>query len=359
MINSQCAFRLGKLTLELCQIPSVTGNEKAICDWLEVWCQKQFGSLVRRISNSLVAGNLDDARPTVLLVGHHDTVPPHPDDGPARLESDRVIGRGASDMKSGVAVLMALVEDLDLDQLPYNIVVVLYEKEEGPYDENGLGPVLLAVPELKRASLAIVLESTSNEVQMGCMGSMHARLIFHGKSAHSARPWQGENAIHKAAPLLQKLAAHQRKRVEVGGLEFFEVMNITLAKGGSAANIVPDRFEVNVNFRFAPGRTIQEAELELQELAMGQAEIKIVDRSPAGKVCSDNPLLQKLVAIAKVSPTPKQAWTDVARLGVFGIDAVNYGPGLTSQAHQAGEYVLLKDLAYGYSTLRAFLESKS
>ncbi|MBI5544997.1 MAG: succinyl-diaminopimelate desuccinylase [Deltaproteobacteria bacterium] len=349
--------RLAERTLELCRIPSVTGGEKAIADHLETWCRASFGRDVRRIGNSLVAGDLGDSRPTVLLVGHVDTVPGQPGDPLPHLEDDRVVGLGASDMKGGDAVMMALAEDLPRTGLACNLALVFYEAEEGPFEGNGLGPVLASLPELKRARLAFCLESTDCEVQVGCVGSLQAKVTFRGRSAHSARPWQGDNAIHKAAPLLAELSTRERRRVEVEGFEFFEVVSATLARGGRAANVVPEAFELNLNYRFAPGQSVAQAERELRELVAGRAEVEIVDRSPAGRVCAANPLLQRFREIGGVEASSKQAWTDVARLGEAGIDAVNYGPGLTSQAHQAGEFCPIANLERAYRALRGFLEA--
>jgi len=352
------ATRLAQRTLELCRIPSVTGDEKAIADHVEAWALGRFGAAgVKRIGNSVVAGRLDDPRPTILLAGHLDTVPAHPGEGPARLEGDRVFGLGSSDMKSGDAVMMALAEDLDLAKLPCNLALVFYDREEGPYAENGLGPVLAGLPELKRAALAFALESTDGEVQVGCVGSMHVRLTFRGKSAHSARPWQGENAIHKAGQFIAELAARQRVRVEVGGFEFFEVASLTQASGGRARNVVPEAFELNLNYRFAPGKSLEQAEREVREIVAGRADAEVVDRSPAGRVCSDNPQLKRSLKVTGAKAASKQAWTDVARLGEAGIDAVNFGPGLTSQAHQAGEHVMIAGLEEAYGRLRKFLEA--
>jgi succinyl-diaminopimelate desuccinylase len=330
------ARRLAERTLELCRIPSVTGAEGPLADHLEPWLRARFGPHVVRVGHSLVAGRLDDPRPTVLLAGHLDTVPPDPADPTARLEGDDVVGRGASDMKGGDAVMLALAEDLDLAALPY-------------------GPVLARLPQLCQARLAFCLEPTDGEVQVGCVGSMHARVTFRGRAAHSARPWQGENAIHRAAPLLTELAARERVRVVVEGFEFFEVVSATRAHGGRASNVVPDSFELNLNFRFAPGKDVAVAEAELRALVAGRADVEIVDRAPAGRVCADNPLLQAFLASSGARATSKQAWTDVARLSAAGIDAVNFGPGLTAQAHQAGERVPAAALERCYLALRDFL----
>jgi succinyl-diaminopimelate desuccinylase len=357
MSSGNLKTRLADLTLELCQIPSVTGEEKALCDKLEPVLDRMAPGRVHRIGHSLVFGRLDDPRPAVLLAGHLDTVPPHPGEAAARVERDRVVGLGASDMKSGVAVILALLEDLDPGRIGYNLTAVLYEREEGPYAENGLEPVLAAVPELERTRLAFCLESTDLEVQVGCVGSLQARVTFRGKSSHSARPWQGENAIHKAGPLLAELLSRKRRRVEVEGFEFFEVLSATLASGGRARNVVPERFDLNLNYRFAPQKSLDQAEQEVRDLVCGRADVEIVDRSPAGPVCAANPLLKRFRQVTGTTASSKQAWTDVARLGVHGIDAVNFGPGLTSQAHQAGEFVPIENLERAYLALRSFIES--
>ncbi|HEY3447576.1 MAG TPA: succinyl-diaminopimelate desuccinylase [Myxococcales bacterium] len=357
MAASKVATRLAQRTLELCRIPSVTGDEKVIADHVEAWARGRFGQDVRRIGHSVVAGRLDDPRPMILLAGHLDTVPAHPGEPPARIEGDRVFGLGSSDMKSGDAVMMALAEDLELAKLACNLALVFYDREEGPFDQNGLGPVLEQAPELKRAALAFALESTDGEVQVGCVGSLQAKVTFRGKSAHSARPWQGENAIYKAAPLIAELAARQRKRVEVGGYEFFEVASLTLANAGRARNVIPEAFELNLNYRFAPGKSVDQAEREVRELVAGRADVEIVDRAMAGRVCSDNAHLKRFLAVTGARSSSKQAWTDVARLGAAGIDAVNFGPGLTSQAHQAGEHVMIAGLEEAYLKLKRFLEA--
>ena len=226
------ATRLAQSTLSLCRISSPIGEERALADHVEAWARAHFPEReVFRLGHSLVLGRLEDPRPTVALVGHLDTVPAHPEDRPARIEGERVYGLGASDMKGGLAVMMALAEDLPRDALPVNLVWVLYEREEGPYLESGLGPLFDARPELKRVKFGIAMEPTDGVVQVGCVGTLHVTLRFKGQSAHSARPWQGENAIHKAGPLLTRLLERPRHEVVHDGFAFYEVMSLTQAAG--------------------------------------------------------------------------------------------------------------------------------
>ena len=349
---------LAERTLELCRLRSPIGEEKPLTDLLETWARRHFApAAILRVGNSLLLGDLADPRPAVALVGHVDTVPAHPGDPEPHRADGRVVGLGSSDMKGGLAVMMALAETLPLAELPVNLVLVLYEREEGPFLESGLGPLFAACPALARLAFAIALEPTDGEVQVGCVGSLHATLGFRGRSAHSARPWHGENAIHKAGPLLTELLARPRREVDCEGFTFFEVMSVTRASGGRARNVVPEAFELNLNYRFAPGRTLESAQEELRCFVAGRAEVTFTDLAPSGRVCADNPNFQRLQAITGLPATSKQAWTDVARLSEWGVDAVNYGPGETAQAHQARESCDEAALLHAYSRLADFLSA--
>jgi succinyl-diaminopimelate desuccinylase len=91
------------------------------------------------------------------------------------------------------------------------------------------------------------------------------------------------------------------------------------------------------------------------ELVAGRAEVAFVDLAPSGRVCTDNPLLRAFRESSGLRTESKQAWTDVARLGAMGVDAVNYGPGETAQAHQANESAPVAALGTAYRHLETFL----
>jgi succinyl-diaminopimelate desuccinylase len=341
---------LAELTRALCDVRSPVGEETALAE------QLAYRRGAERIGNSVVLGSVTGAKPAVALFGHLDTVPIQEGDFPAHRSGGRVHGRGASDMKGALAVMIALWERLDGKRLPVELVCVFYDREEGPYEQSGLGPLLTARPDLRRASLALCLEPTDLALQVGCCGSLHATLAFAGRSAHSARPWQGKNAVHEAGPLLQHLNGMAPREVSFGELTYREVMSVTRIDGFTGRNVVPARCELNLNFRFAPGRGVEDAEAEVRALAARfGAECTVTDRAPAGPVVLDNPLVGKLRALSGVPVEPKQAWTDVARLGLAGIPAANFGPGEQAQAHQKGESCSEEALERGYLLLQRFL----
>ena len=336
------------LTEELLAIPSRTGEETAIADFVE----QRFAAcdphaLIRAGDNLCVATRSPDPdKRTVMLLGHTDTVPGL-DDNPVRREGDLLYGLGASDMKAADAVIMELLLRNRDEPLRHNLVGVLYAAEEGPFDGSGMPEIHAAArPWFERADLAICMEPTDNQIELGCLGTSHVQVTFDGKRAHSARPWQGDNAIHKAAGLLTRLRGREPIRHEYHGLEFVEVMSATMLDYRGARNVIPEQCTVNVNYRFPPAMSRDEVEHAVAELVAGEGRFEIVDYCPAGRVCADNELVAELTsAMGGAEVRAKQAWTDVGRLSHMGLDAINWGPGAVGQAHQKGEWVSMTEVA--------------
>ncbi|MFQ5948200.1 MAG: succinyl-diaminopimelate desuccinylase [Acidimicrobiia bacterium] len=340
----------------LVDIPSATGEEDRLCSYLQERLLSRWGSeAVQRFGNSLVVGS-SSGRGLVVLYGHLDTVPQQAEPG-SRIDGDRLYGLGASDMKAGIAVMVHLLEDSAVRQGRYDVVGVFYDREEGPAQENGLENVLDAVDWLASAEFAVVLEPTDLELQLGCQGFINATVTFTGRSAHSARPWLGENAVTKAGEWLAAMHLRRPEPVAVAGLEYLELFTVTRAAGGVARNIVPPRFDVNLNYRFPPTLTVEEAEARLRETTVAADKVTIVDGAAGAPVPEGNPHLERLQAVSGSPRAPKQAWTDVARLAQRGVAAVNYGPGEVAQAHQADESVPVANLEAAFDTLKAFLTS--
>ena len=348
--------RLLESLLFFLERPSVTGGEKALCDDLEARIGRAPGWEIQRISNNLAVRRRepDPSRQKVVFAGHLDTVPQPEEPIEVRVEGDRVYGRGASDMKAGDAMMLTLLEDFDWESGRFEPQLVFYEREEGPFAENGLEAVFAGSPWVLEADLAIVPEPTTGALEVGCVGTSQVEVTFRGRSSHAARPWQGENAITKAGRFLAALHERPAEEVVVDGLSFYEVLTPTTARGGRAKNIVPDSFWVNVNHRFAPGKDIDDVKRLFDGLLGDEATYEIPDFAPSGSVDLDNPLLQELIATG-LEVRPKQAWTDVARFAERGVAAVNFGPGSPSQAHQDAEHAELPLLEDCYRRLQSFM----
>ena len=349
--------RLLETLLFFLERPSVTGEEKNLCDDLEARVAESSGWEVQRIANSLAVRRRerDASRATVVFAGHLDTVPEPENSIPVRVEGEKAYGRGASDMKAGDALMLALLEGFDWGSSRVEPAFVFYEREEGPYGENGLEAVFAGSPWLLDSDLALCLEPTAGALEVGCVGTAQVEVTFRGRSAHSARPWQGENALTKAGAFLVALHERPAEEVVVEGMPFYEVLTPTLARGGRAKNVVPDEFWVNVNYRFAPGRELEDVKLVFDGLLGDEASYEVVDFAPSGPVELGNPFLQDLID-SGIEVRPKQAWTDVARFAERGVAAANFGPGLPAQAHQPEEYTELPLLEACYRRLESFLK---
>jgi succinyl-diaminopimelate desuccinylase len=347
-------MNLAQDLLWLCSIPSLIGEEKALCDAVQARLTRlELPAPIRRYGDSIVVPVRRGSRgPHVVLGGHFDVVRTE-HDGVPRIDGDRLYAPGAADMKSGLSLMLALAERPQ--PWPLDLTLVFYAREEGPYAENELGPVLAADPELGRASIAVMLEPSDNKLQLGCGGSLHAAVKFRGRTAHSARPWQGENAIHKSAALLARLSAFAPVSDEQDGLVWQNVISATMGGGGRARNIIPDLFELNLNHRFGPSTSLERAKQNVLDLVQSEAEVTFVDESPSAPPLRHHPLVAALADSGVKAVEPKQAWTDVARFAQLGVPAVNFGPGVQAQAHQKNEWTLLTPLADGLAVLERWL----
>lgn len=350
------AARLAETLLWLCEIPSPTGEEADLCHALAARLSGfPLPAPPRRHGDSLVVPvTRGTGGPRIALAGHLDVVRTvH--DGPPRIEGDRLYGPGASDMKSGLALMLDLAEHAPSDLGGVDLSLVFYAREEGPFRDNELGLVIEREPELAALDLAVCLEPSDNRLSLGASGSLHATVTFRGRTAHSARPWQGENAITKAGPLLVELAALAPREVVIDGLLYRQVTTATLAQGGRGRNVVPDEFTLNLNHRFPPGTSIEEAQRDVEALVDGRAEVSWLDLSPSALPHASHPLVVRLRESGVAAVEPKQAWTDVARFAALGVPAVNFGPGVNAQAHQRNEWTSIAQLSEGRAILRRWL----
>ncbi len=339
--------------------PSVTGEEGPLCDDLEQRVGRLHEWRAERVSNNLILSrrNPDVSRERLVFAGHLDTVPEPSGGLPIRVDGDRIYGRGSSDMKAGDAVMLALLESFEWEESWAEPVFVFYEREEGPHAENGLGTVFEECPWVVDTDLAFLLEPTGNALEAGCVGTAQVEVTFEGTPSHSARPWQGENALTAAGRFLAALHERPVEEIVVDELSFYEVLVPTMARGGRAKNVVPDEFWINVNHRFPPGRGfdhVQRIFEGLLEDSGARARYEIVDFAPSGSVDLGHQLLQSFIS-GGIEVRPKQAWTDVARFTENGVPAANFGPGFTSQAHQKSEYAELPLLLESYEYMSNYL----
>jgi succinyl-diaminopimelate desuccinylase len=346
------------LTRAICDIPSVSDDETTLADAIFDAVSALPHLDVFRDGDTIVA-RTDLGRPQrVAIAGHIDTVPIN-GNVPTRdteVEGEPFLwGRGTVDMKAGVAVQLKLAAELADPRV--DLTWMWYDHEEVEADRNGLGRLSRTRPDLFAADFAILGEPSNGQVEGGCNGTMRAVVRTHGVRAHSARAWVGENAIHRAAPVLARLAEYRPREVNVDGLAYREGLNAVAIRGGIAGNVIPDLCEIEVNYRFAPSRSADAAAAHLRDVFAG-FEVEITDAAEGARPGLDVPLAQEFLAAVGAEPRPKYGWTDVARFSSLGVPAVNYGPGDPQLAHHDEERVPLAQIDAVERGLRAWLTAR-
>lgn len=342
------------LTAALVDIPSVSQDESAIAAAVETALREQTsGFEVIRNGNAVLARTNRGLPSRVMLAGHLDTVP-IADNVPSRREGDILHGCGTVDMKSGDAVFLHLAATIE--DPAHDLTLVFYDCEEIAAVHNGLGRIEREIPEWLKADVAILGEPTDGLIEAGCQGTLRARLTTSGTRAHSARSWLGDNAIHRFAPVLERLAAYRARTVDIDGCEYREGLSAVRIEGGVAGNVVPDEAAMDVNFRFAPDRGVDEAIAHVREVFDGiDLGFEITDSSPGALPGLSDPSAAALIEAAGGQFRAKYGWTDVSRFSALGIPAVNYGPGDPNLAHKRDEHVPVQQITEVSDVLRRYL----
>ncbi|ATO40739.1 MULTISPECIES: succinyl-diaminopimelate desuccinylase [Bifidobacterium] len=369
---------LDSLLGQIMAVYSVSDAEGPLTDRVERFLKRYPHLQVHRDGDTIVASTDLGRKNRVILAGHLDTVPvldnfppkwlapgdPLIDKDVAEMYPGTPVmwGRGATDMKASDAVLLYLAATLTDSKV--DLTFVFYDHEEVAAEYNGLGRVVEDHPDWIQGDFAIIGEPTSCGIEAGCNGTMRFDVIANGVAAHSARAWMGDNAIHKAAEILNRLVAHKDEAVDVDGLIYQEGLNATLISGGNGTNVIPSECRVHVNYRFAPDKTLAEAKAlmigEGAESELGNGEhpatggffhgfdIEMRDESPSARPGMSDPLVQSLVKLVEErtgrQPLAKLGWTDVARFSQLGVPAVNLGAGSPLLAHKNNEQVPNSDL---------------
>ncbi|MDE8667248.1 succinyl-diaminopimelate desuccinylase [Pseudarthrobacter sp. H3Y2-7] len=354
------------LTAALMDINSVSGNEKDLADAVDVALRAIPELRVVRDGDSIIARTELGRPERVILAGHLDTVPLPTTPGargtvPSTWDSGTpgkgvLYGRGATDMKGGVAVQLALAATMfDGGAVPgRDVTFVFYDHEEVEAVKSGLGRLVRNHGDLLDGDFAILLEPTHGTVEGGCNGTSRFEATTVGEAAHSARAWMGSNAIHAAAPILARLAAYEPQTINVDGLDYRESLNAVKINGGTAGNVIPDRCVVEINYRFAPDKSPEQAEAVVRELLAG-FEVVRTDAAAGARPGLNHPAAASFVAAVGAEPKPKYGWTDVARFSELGIPAVNFGPGDPLLAHKDEEHVDADAIRECLRVLRSWL----
>jgi succinyl-diaminopimelate desuccinylase len=341
----------GHLTASLVDVESVSGAEKPLADAIEAALRALPHLTVHRDGDALVARTGLGRPQRVILAGHIDTVPVAAN-LPSHLKRGLLYGCGTADMKSGVAVQLRLAASVP--EPSRDVTFVFYDCEEVEAERNGMLRLSRQRPDWLAGDFAVLLEPTGCVVEGGCQGTLRAEIRATGKRAHSARSWQGSNAIHAAGDILAVLRGYPARQPAVDGLTYHEGLNAVGVRGGVAHNVIPDECVITVNYRFAPDRSPVQAEAHVREV-FDDWDVTVTDVASGARPGLADPAAAAFVQAVGGTPRAKLGWTDVARFDALGVPAVNYGPGNPEVAHTAGEHVALSEIAEVEARLRAWL----
>jgi succinyl-diaminopimelate desuccinylase len=341
--------------LALVAISSVSRHEAALASFVEGRLREATYLTVERVGDNVVARTTGHHATRVLVAGHLDTVPG--DASATAIVGSELRGVGACDMKGSLAVMLAVA--LENAARPIEVSWVFYAREEIARNESGLLEIAELRPDLLAADVALLAEPTGGVVEAGCQGTLRAVVELAGRRAHAARPFTGRNAIHRLAPLIERVAAYEPRTVDVDGVTYTEQLQAVGVEGGVAANVVPDLATLSINHRFAPDRSKDQVFDWLRDY-LGPAlesddRLTLADWSPSAAPSLSNDRLNELVRLTGMPARGKAGWTDVATFQELGVPATNFGAGDPLLAHRSDEYVTLDELRDFEAVLTAWL----
>ncbi len=311
----------------------------------------------------IITARIGKKKPILHFNGHYDVVPPGDgwiyDPFKATVKDDVVIGRGASDMKGGIAAIITAVKAvLESDvKLKGSIELSFVPDEEiGGF----CGAKYLVDNFEEKPKWAIVAEPSGiNRVYIGHKGVVWGEITVFGKSAHASVPIKGENAVEKCVKLVNeiiKLKERITSRVTSYPTGYKNAtLEITMIEGGFKENVVPDRAIVKFDRRVLPEEDLQNVEAELKEIiedANMEANVKFEFRTifKAEPFVNSNSkissILEEILFSNDLSPITEisSGFMDLRFFGQQGVDVVAYGPGVPEAAHAANEYIRIDDL---------------
>ncbi len=279
------------------------------------------------------------------------------------VRGDRLYGRGATDMKGGVAAMCAAAWRASRAALTGEIVVAICADEE--YESLGTRAML---ERGIRADAAIVGEPTCLDVMPAHRGFVWIEVVVHGRAAHGSRWDVGVDAIRHAGLLLAELdrfdaqSLPQRAHPLLGRAS----LHASTIEGGIGMSTYPDRCVVRLERRTLPGETHQDAVDEVMracEVVRSRrpafsADVSLLMSQGPSEVSSDAPVVRALAEALhecgeRADVSGMSAWTDAALLNAAGIPAICFGPGDISLAHAAEEYIALPEIDRATSVLAA------
>jgi succinyl-diaminopimelate desuccinylase len=300
-------------------------------------------------------GPQGDEVPSVIFHGHLDVVPGRPEQFTPRIEGDRLLGRGAYDMKGALAAMMCAVKDLSSQERVALRFICVPDEESEELDERSTNAILAGGVD---ATFAITGEPTNLHIGIAAKGVLAMQIIVHGRAAHSSTPWLGENAVLKAVDAFRAIQSLPFTRESS---ELFDAPSINLGRieGGEALNVVPEECRMAVDVRYLPGQGPEEILAQIKSIEGIEIERSFV-HPPVTVPRKDRHVQALREAVARLSPdmetisVGRDGASDAVSFIHAGIPAVEFGPAGGGH-HGPDEWVSLQSLARYRRTLSDFV----
>ena len=293
--------------------------------------------------------------PTIVLHGHLDVVPGRPEQFDPRADGDRLIGRGAYDMKGGLAGMMCAVRELAAQQaVRVHFVCVSDEESDEPFSRGSD----YVVERGYTGDFAITGEPTDLRIGVQAKGVLALRVDVAGKAAHGSTPWLGDNAVLKAVDVFRQIQAMPFARE---ASELFDRPSISLGKisGGDRINTVPDLATIDVDIRYLPGQDARAILADIRAIP-DTAVFVVLQRDPVN-VDKDNPFVATLAdSVSEWLPADRvsigrDGASDAISFIDAGVPAVEFGP-VGGGHHGPDEWVSISSLERYRAALVRFVE---
>ncbi|MGI0141278.1 MAG: M20 family metallopeptidase [Candidatus Micrarchaeales archaeon] len=296
----------------------------------------------------------------MMLNGHIDTVP-FPSNSVnkfATVQNGKVYGRGAADMKGGIASILASLEGINVDRFRRRLLLAFVADEESKFKGSRY---LLEKRKgiFKDVKYGIIAEPSNLKIRIGQKGILGVKVGFTGSMAHGSSPWLGDNAIAKASAFVNDIGKTGEGRA-VDTMARKDTMAITRINGGVAGNVIPDYCEVHIDRRIAPGGNTATALSQIRKLAKRHDPKACIDVKVAREPYAIDPkskFVKMLKGITKAQTYYARTYTEAELYGrTAGIECVVYGPGESKLSHTPNEYVRMENLKRATNTFRSVIE---
>ncbi|MBU1201104.1 MAG: M20/M25/M40 family metallo-hydrolase [Nanoarchaeota archaeon] len=341
---------LVKTTKELIAIESCTSDKDKIVQALEY--VKTFFSKTNFIIKEFefkgvksLLVTLKSENPALLLHGHIDVVPAPKELFKPIVKDGKIFGRGAIDMKSGLAVLMHVIRDLSTENKKVDVGLLITTDEEiGGYNSTG------ELSEILKPKFVLSAEPTNLLIGNNAKGVLQLELSVTGKSAHAAYPWEGENAILKMVDMIAKIKELFPKKGD-----YYTTINFSKINAGDVLNKVPDQCTACVDIRFVPEEDPKKIIKNIESLGL---LVKVITTSNSSTCDKNNAFVKKLQKSLKKNKLKtdfikKHGASDIRHFTKKGVPGVTFGP-TGKGMHAPDESVEIESLDNLYKVIKDF-----